>query len=434
MTKKIILNSLVTLLLFIVGVTSAATDSAQLLAVTLHQEEGTLEVDFKVDQSVHFRRFLLDNPQRLVIDFDKTSLHADLKRVHLAGTPFTSLRSGHPKPKTLRLVFDANQPLSILSHSQNNNKVTLRLKVASNHHQPVANKVATIIPRNLVVLIDPGHGGKDPGATGPHGTREKDVVLQISKQLKKLIEAEPGMQPVMTRDSNYYLTLRERLNKARSSKADVFVAIHADAFKHARARGASVYVLSMKGASSEAARWLAEKENYSELGGVSLNGKNDILRSVLIDLSQTATITSSLSLGEEVLQQIGHVGKLHHNKVEQAPFMVLKSPDIPSILVETGFLSNPQEEHKLKDPLYQRQLARAILNGLREYFYQNPLPNTWIAQHVKDIGEYKVVSGDSLSSIAQYHHVSLSALRRENNLASNTIRIGQILKIPKRKG
>lgn len=410
----------------------ASTQDATLYAVNVDSQPalGQATIHFSTRQQPHFHYFLLDNPRRLVVDFDNTQLNMNLKKMALDQTPFNKVRSGHPKPHVLRLVFDLRESVSIQSYQKKNHDMVLKLKTAKHPVAKVKLPVETL--RDIVVLIDPGHGGKDPGATGPHGTKEKDVVLGISKQLYHLLEHEQGMKPAMTRNADYYVTLRERLKKAHSNKSDVFVAIHADAFKHAHAVGASVYALSLKGASSEAARWLAEKENYSELGGVNLDGKNDLLRSVLIDLSQTATISSSLSLGDEVLHQIGRMGKLHHQGVEQAPFMVLKSPDIPSVLVETGFLSNPQEEKKLNDPIYQRRIAEAILQGLRDYFYQKPVSGTWLASHVKALGEYKVARGDSLSSIAHYHHISTSVLKKENHLRNNSIRIGQVLKIPKK--
>ena len=225
--------------------------------------------------------------------------------------------------------------------------------------------------RLINIVIDPGHGGKDPGTSGPMGTHEKDVVLAISKALKEELEKESSFKAMLTRDSDYFIPLRQRLNIARQDKGDMFVAIHADAFINPYASGSSIFALSAHGASSEAARWLAEKENYSELGGVSLSDKSNILRSVLIDLSQTATISSSIQLGNSILRQLGKIGHLHHGFVEQAPFMVLKSPDIPSLLVETGFLSNPLEEQRLRDPYYQRKMAMAIAAGIKTYFWNN---------------------------------------------------------------
>lgn len=238
--------------------------------------------------------------------------------------------------------------------------------------------------RPVIVVIDAGHGGKDPGATGPNGVHEKNVTLAIARDLEEMVDQQKGMHAVMTRDGDYYVGLRDRLAIARKDKGDIFIAIHADAAPElaGEATGASVFALSLHGASSEAARWIAEKENYSELGGIDLDNipdQDNTLRSVLIDLSQTATISDSLILGGAVLHQLGELSPLHHNVVEQAPFMVLKSPDIPSILVETGFITTPYEERHLQDPIYQHALAHALLGGVKSYFNHYAPPGTWLA-------------------------------------------------------
>jgi N-acetylmuramoyl-L-alanine amidase len=233
--------------------------------------------------------------------------------------------------------------------------------------------------RPIVVVIDPGHGGKDPGTIGPNGVREKNVVLAISRDLYQILQKDPDFRPALTRRGDYFISLRGRLAIARQDKGDMFIAIHADAYREPGATGAAIFALSPHGASSEAARWLAEKENYSELGGVTLNDKSDVLRSVLIDLSQTATISSSIQLGTMLLPQLASICRLHYTRVEQAPFMVLKSPDIPSLLVETGFLSNPIEERRLSDPAYQQKVAQALYTGIKNYFWNNPPPGTLLA-------------------------------------------------------
>ena len=229
------------------------------------------------------------------------------------------------------------------------------------------------VARLATIVIDPGHGGEDPGAIGRRGSREKNITLTIGKRLKALIDAEPGMRAVLTRDGDFYLPLQVRVDKARKVKADLFVSIHADAFIRPHARGSSVFALSEKRATSEAARWLANKENDADLiGGVNLDVKDRYLAQTLLDLSQTATIDHSLRLGNAVLKKLGGVNTLHKPRVEQASFAVLKAPDIPSILVETAFISNPEEEKRLNDDAYQDKLARAILDGIREYFAKHP--------------------------------------------------------------
>ncbi|HJV59726.1 MAG TPA: N-acetylmuramoyl-L-alanine amidase [Albitalea sp.] len=227
--------------------------------------------------------------------------------------------------------------------------------------------------RLIIVALDPGHGGEDPGATGPSGLHEKDVVLQVALQLREHINALPGMRAMLTRDADFFVPLHERVRKARRVQADLFVSIHADAFLTPEARGASVFALSQSGASSSAARWMAEHENAADLvGGVNIKAKDATIARTLLDMSTTAQIKDSLKLGGEVLGQIGKVGRLHKARVEQAGFAVLKAPDIPSILVETAFISNPDEEAKLRDPRYQSQLVDALAAGIKRYFAKNP--------------------------------------------------------------
>ncbi len=227
--------------------------------------------------------------------------------------------------------------------------------------------------RQIVIAIDAGHGGEDPGARGATGSREKDVTLMIAKKLKEKIDNEPNMRAVLTRDSDFFIPLHGRVVKARNMQADLFVSIHADAFTNPAAKGSSVFALSERGATSASARYLAKKENESDLiGGVSLNDKDPVLARTLLDLSQTATINDSLKLGKAVLTQIGAINTLHTSRVEQAAFAVLKSPDIPSILVETAFISNPEEERRLNDAEYQDKLVTSILTGIKKYFSTNP--------------------------------------------------------------
>lgn len=278
-------------------------------------------------------------------------------------TPVVATKSNLAKP----------EPTSIT-----NSPITESLPPVNNS-TPVTSVANMKGKRAIIVVIDPGHGGKDPGTMGSMGVQEKDVVLGISKQMEDILNKEEGFRAVLTRNADYFIPLRGRLNIARKDRGDIFVAIHADAYINSYASGSSVFTLSAHGASSEAARWLAERENTSELGGVNLRDKSNTLRSVLIDLSQTATIASSMQSGKSVLRHLNQIGKLHRGFVEQAPFMVLKNPDIPSMLVETGFLSNPMEEQRLRDPYYQRKIAAAIVDGIKDYFYNNPPPGTLVA-------------------------------------------------------
>ncbi|MDX2346099.1 MAG: N-acetylmuramoyl-L-alanine amidase [Legionella sp.] len=360
---------------------SLGFSATNLESIALDETNARILVRCNLSDTFRYHAFTLSNPHRLVIDF--RSVQQATQHVSRTGKTkyFSKLRFGHPKPKTLRLVFDMTTATQIIRttpiHGAGKNELLLELKPKKIEPIPL-NKPPKHL-RDVVVVLDPGHGGKDPGATGAHKSKEKKVVLAIAKKLKQRIDKQPGMHAVLTRDGDYYVGLRERLEIARKHDADVFIAIHADAFIHPRSKGASVFALSQRGATSEAARWLAEKENYSELGGVNLselNDQNDLIRTVLIDLSQTATTTASVQMGSQILKRLGHVTTLHTHAVEQARFVVLKSPDIPSILVEVGFISNPREEKNLNNPAYQTRLTQAMFEGLKTYFWNHPPHDT----------------------------------------------------------
>ena len=261
-----------------------------------------------------------------------------------------------------------------------------------------------------MIAVDAGHGGEDPGALGPNRLREKEVTLSIAKELVALINAQPGFTGKLTRTGDYFIPLKKRRALARNMKADLFVSIHADAFTKASARGASVFALSQNGATSETARFLAQRENESDLiggvGDISLDDKDQVLAGVLVDLSMTATLNSSLQVGHHVLNSMGRIAHLHKRHVEQAGFMVLKSPDVPSILVETGFISNPEEARKLATASYRKQMAQSVFNGIKQHFYQHPPAGTYVAAQVESGAlkhierQHTVARGDSLSSIA----------------------------------
>lgn len=337
-----------------------------------------------------YRSFILEHPHRVILDL--AGVTSRVSRVETQrGGMIQQVRQGRPQSNTLRLVFDVPRRVHFTLNKEGT-KLWLALSDKAPQAKPldlkstpmpvVRSKVSPVVTRasgrgyrDVIVVLDPGHGGHDPGAIGPQHRVEKHVTLAIAKSLKTLIDRQPGMRAVLTRQGDYYIGLRERLNIARKHNADIFISIHADAFIHAHSHGASVFALSQRGATSEAARWLAEKENYSELGGVNLkhlDDKNGVIRSVLLDLSQTATISASLQMGTEVLQALGRMTTLHNRRVEQARFVVLKSPDTPSILVETGFISNPTEAANLSNPRYQARLSEAIVTGLKRYFWAHP--------------------------------------------------------------
>lgn len=400
----------VALLLGILGIICDA-QSAVLKAVEVRQQAGKTSLFFALSAPVSYRVFTLVNPNRVVVDFENTALLTRVEHLRVDPKIIRAVRSGRPYPGTLRLVFEVTKTVALrtdpewrglrlelathpavvtrrsslpadFSPTMISPSTSLQLKTLTKSQKSVA--VPHALKQSLrpvIVVLDPGHGGRDPGAHGPHGVQEKHIVLAIAKRLQTLINAQPGMKAVLTRRGDYYLGLRERLRVARRYHADVFVSIHADAFRHADSMGVSIFALSQSGATSEAARWLAEKENYSELGGVNLSDlddKNGLVRTVLIDLSQTATVGASLHLGEGVLKSLNQVTTLHAHHVEQARFVVLKSPDIPSILIETGFISNPQEERLLSRDLYQIKLSKAIFNGLKHYFWEYPPQGTLI--------------------------------------------------------
>lgn len=389
-----------------------------------------------LDAPAAHRVLVLDNPRRVVLDVDDVRLRAAVDGLPLADTPIRKVRAGVRAGDDLRLVFDLQaavmpRSFALRANAQAGDRVVLDLY----DETPVATprKVARSDGRReVIVAIDAGHGGEDPGALGPGRLQEKDVVLAIARELYALLEREPGFSPTLIRSGDYYVSLRGRRDLARERQADLFVSIHADAFRSAQANGASVYALSTRGATSTTASYLAERENAADLvGGVRLADKDEVLASVLADLSMTATLDSSLNLGASVLGQLDGIARLHKRQVEQAAFAVLKSPDIPSILVETGFISNPGEARKLATGSYRRQMADAIFQGLRGWFRAHPPPGTLLAWQKSSGGrQYTIARGDTLSTIASRFDCSVAELKRFNDLRGDRILVGKILKIP----
>ncbi len=360
--------------------------TAQSLGLRLEQSLPTYHWNFIFESTtpITYRAFFLKNPNRFVFDISGDyGFYNQVSAELLRNTPIEKIHFAiHPNHQ-LRVVFvlkpNLKAQLKLFSAISTGNKYRLIAELISKSIRPAISSTSQIMlpkiaaTRQIMIVIDPGHGGKDPGAIGRLGTKEKDVVLSIAKKLQYLINQQPGFKAELTRSGDYYLSLRQRLAIARQHKADMFIAIHADAYRDHKAGGASVFALSRRGATSEAARWLALRENQSELmGGLELADKEDMLRSVLINLSQTATIQASLYVGQNLLGNLHRITSLHHSQVEQAAFVVLKSPDIPSLLMEMGFLSNSQEEHKLRNEIYQQHLAQATMWGIRQYFIQRP--------------------------------------------------------------
>ena len=402
--------------------------------VRLWQSAEKLRLVFDISSPLEHKLLQLSNPDRIVVDLADARIRGSQPAAKSANGWLKRIRTAPRNGNDLRIVLDLSRPVRPESFIlKPNRKYGYRLVVDLVAKGTVSRMKPKPIPRrgrDIVIAIDAGHGGEDPGAIGKGKTREKDVVLAISRKLQALVNREPGMRAVMIREGDYYIGLRDRIKKAREHKADLFVSIHADSFKRSSARGSSVFTLSSHGATSEAARWLAEKENAADLiGGVSLDDKDDVLASVLLDLSQTATIEASTTVASKVLKHLGEVNKLHKSHVEQAGFAVLKSPDIPSILVETAFISNPREERKLKNVTHQKKLASAILSGVRSYFRKYPPPGTTLA--LRSAGEkYVIKQGDTLSTIARRYRVQMDELRHSNGLQSDMLRVGDVLLIP----
>jgi N-acetylmuramoyl-L-alanine amidase len=418
---------------------TSTTWAVEVHDVRLWRAPDHTRIVFDLTGPVEHKLILLDNPSRIVVDVEDTRLKTSLSDLKLDKTPVSRIRSGVRQGDDLRVVLDMEakvDPRSFVlkANQQAGDRLVLDLydKKKTSSSTTVKKSVKQSAKRDIIVAIDAGHGGEDPGAIGPKRRREKVVVLAIAREVARLFEADKGFKPTLIRSGDYYISLKGRRDLARKRQADLFVSIHADAFKRKEAHGASVYALSTRGATSTAARYLAQRENAADLvGGVSLSDKDDVLAGVLADLSMTSTLDTSLKLGGKVLGRMDNVTKLHKERVEQAGFAVLKSPDIPSILVETGFISNPEESRKLASSSYQKKMARAIHAGIKDWFLAHPPSGTLIAWQKQQGGrQYVIARGDTLSGIAQRFNVSLSSLKSHNGISGSKIMVGQKLVIP----
>lgn len=443
---RVLSIALLTLLLSVIP--EVAASQAKVDSVRVRQSPERTRIVFDVSKPIEHKVFTLNNPRRLVIDVQDAMMTTDFTHLKLSTTPILQMRSAVRNGDNLRVVLDLKdnvKPRSFVLQPilQYGDRLVVDLYTADQQVAPVVQKsdLISMQMRDVVIAIDAGHGGEDPGAIGKVRGKdlyEKDVVLAIAKRLERMFKNEPGFKPVLVRTGDYYIGHRKRTQIARDQFTDVFLSIHADAFMTPQAHGASVYAISQSGATSETARWLAEKENRADLiggvGGVSLDDKDDLLAGVLLDLSMTASLSSSLEMGTEVLKHIKPVNRLHKKTVEQAAFVVLKSPDIPSLLVETGFISNPKEAARLSTKDHQEKMARAIFRGVRDYLTDSPPAGSFLAWKKRDgddeVATYRIVRGDTLSAIAVKHRVSAQALRDLNGLKGDVIRTGQILRIP----
>ncbi|MEH6587304.1 MAG: N-acetylmuramoyl-L-alanine amidase [Halioglobus sp.] len=424
----------------ILGLLAASTVYAgDVHEVRLWRAPDHTRVVFDLTGPAEHKIFVLQNPTRIVLDVENTRLKTNLSDLKLTDTPIRQVRSAVREGDDLRIVMDMSASVDPRSFSLKANQsagdrlvVDLYDTTAAATKPAVRKTVKQDSKRNIIIAIDAGHGGEDPGALGPGKRREKDVVLAIARELNSLFRADAGFSPTLIRSGDYYVSLKGRRDLARKRQADLFVSIHADAFDRKEANGASVYALSTRGATSTAARYLAQRENAADLvGGVSLSDKDDMLAGVLADLSMTSTLDASLQVGAQVLRNVDNVARLHKKNVEQAGFAVLKSPDIPSILVETGFISNPTEAKRLSTSSYQKKMARAIHAGIKSYLVAHPPSGTLVAWNKAQGGtQYTIARGDTLSAIAQRFNVSLSSLKVSNGISGSTIRVGQKLTIP----
>lgn len=399
LSRRTVLKAGATLLLSCLGMDAAR--ATQIIAVRVWPAADYTRVTLENDSQLKATHFLVKDPHRLVVEVEGVDLDPQLKSLVAkiqANDPYIAqVRVGQNRPGVVRLVFDLKEeirpqvftlepvgeykhrlifdlypdspvdPITQLLNDRARSTLVPRAKTTPDEDKTPA------LTRMMTIALDPGHGGEDPGAVGAGGSYEKNIVLSIAQRLKAKLEQQPNIRVMLTRDGDYFVPLHVRVQKARKVQADLFVSIHADAFVEPTARGSSVFALSEKGASSTAARWLANKENAADLiGGINIKSKHQHLASVLLDLSTTAQINDSLKLAKSVLGEIGNINRLHKAQVEQAGFAVLKAPDIPSILVETAFISNPEEEAKLTDNNYQDQMADALMKGIRRYLAKNP--------------------------------------------------------------
>lgn len=386
---------------------------------------------FDLSGKTEYKLFQLDNPSRVVIDLPKAKLK---KRLRIKKNRDIKAVRHSEKKGQVRIVLDLKKSLKSKSFLlKPTGKYGYRLVV--DLKRKVKEKPKSVDQmlkpnRDVIIAIDAGHGGEDPGAIGLAGTKEKEVNLNVSKKLARQINLQKGMKALLIREGDYYIKLRSRFEKARKKNADLFISIHADSFHDKRVRGASVYILSKKGASSEAAKWLAKSENKADaIGGVLIEDKKDDLSKVLYDLSQNAALEESHKAAKAVHASIKKVSKMHGHGFGQAAFVVLKSPDVPSMLIETGYISNSQDEKNLNNKKHVDKLVKQIAAGIRNYFYQSPPPNTWIAAQAKG-KKHIVQSGDTLSEIAKRYNTTVSAIKAINNKPNNQVRIGETIYLP----
>jgi len=402
---------------------------------------NTTRLVFDLADTPTYTYFTLKNPQRLVIDIENTPKNFDFKKVANESKLVKKVRYSTAKnPQSVRVVIELNKKLkknifALPPTAPYGNRLVIDLNDSDSAAQKIVLNSKSTTDRDIVIVIDAGHGGEDPGSIGPSGSYEKDVTLGIAKRLESLISKEKGMKAVMTRAGDYYISPNKRPQLARKHKADMFVSIHADAFTTPVPRGASVWVLSMKRANTELGRWLENTERHSELLGgaaeiIQDTANERYLAQTFLDMSMDHSLTTSYDVSRDMLKHLKNVTSLHKDKPQGASFAVLTSPDIPSILVEMGFISNPQEEKNLNWSKYRQKMAQSLFNGLKQHFKGSPPDGSLWAKWKQENRTHRVRSGESLSLLAQRYNVQISTLKKANNLNTDVVRIGQVLTIP----
>ena len=437
---------LTTLMLLVVSQIALAQNTIN--SVRVWPSPDSTRVVFDLNDKPDFSYFMLKNPARLVIDLKNTDKLDSLPPIPKKHQIFSKLRYSKTKDSiSVLFVFElarASKPVvfALLPTDPYKHRLVVDLVDKTPKAEPVVSTNTSVKKRELhqerdiVIAIDAGHGGEDPGSIGPSGTYEKDITLQIAKRLERMIDAEKGMISRMVRRSDYFVNLNTRTSIARKKKADFFVSIHADAFTSPQPNGASVWVLSLRRANSEIGKWIEDKEKHSELLGGAAGVLKDTasekyLAQALLDMSMDHSMKTGFSVAEEVVSELRKVAKMHKKRPQAASLAVLKSPDIPSILVETGFISNPREERMLKTAQHQERLAKAIFTSIKNYYMQNPPDDSLFAKLKSQFPtKHKVRPGESLSILASRYNTSVSKLKTANNLKSNTLFIGQELDIP----
>jgi len=440
---KFVTRILSLVFLLVVIESTAGANYVSVKNMRMWQNPEKRQIVFDISGPLEYRLFELAKPDRIVLDLDNARLTNSPVSVKNDDEMLADIRAGKQE-KGLRIVLDLKTPVHPRTYllepaGQYGHRLVIDLYYQKQKEkESVTRKVpeTRTVPSEAIIAIDAGHGGEDPGAIGKKfRTREKTVVLAIARELATMIRQEPGMRPVLIRKGDYYIGLKERRKKARRERATIFVSIHADAVPGRRARGSSVYALTERGATNRVAKFLADSESVSDqIGGVSLEDKDPLLRKVLVDLSQTANIPLSMELGQDILSGLKRVGHVHLNKVAQAGFAVLKAPDIPSVLVETAFISNPAEEHKLRTRSHQRNIARGIFRGIKQYLKRKNYINhqqVITAEADETTRRHTVKRGETLSGIAKKYQVNLDTLRFANNISGNQITTGSKLVIPR---